>query len=735
MGHPQTHPRIRRFLFRGIASAAFLLLASVCPAQQAAMDNGSESTLTRELNKYPELPAELSRLFDKLQQNVQFPSPRAESRLLPLLPAETIFYAAIPNYGETATQSLQIFRQQLEDRPALRDWWMHGTFASDSPKVENSLGRFSELHRYLGEEIVISATMGPREPKVLILSEVRKPGLKKFLLQMTMGLPGKSKTSVRILDPQELLAAKGKSPAEDLFVLVRSDYVVASSNLEMLRGFNARLDSGKRDFASTPFGKRVMQEYRDKLTVIAGADLHDILDSATPPAKRSAAFQQSGFADMQYLVWDHKNVGDKPVSQMELSFSSARHGAASWLASPRPLGSLDFVSPNAMLAGTLVLSSPSRIFDDAKELASDSNQNVFAAIPGFEKALNLSLKDDLLNLLGGEITIELDDVAPPQIRWRATLAVKDAGHLQKTLAALLAASHFETNQVEDGSVIYQTFAVPSGKTTTEITYAFVDGYMIVAPTHDSVAEAVQLHRSDRSLAKSEKFLATLPTGRPAEASALLYQNPIAITALRLRPLLPSLAELLRPYSNDASPAVIRVYGEETDIREVSSDSAFDVAGVLIGAAIAIPNLLRSKVAANEASALGSVRTVNTAQVTYQFTFPQRGYAPNLAALGVDPRHPTAPSSPEHAGLIVESLANSGCTADAWCPKSGFNFRVTAVCKLHHCSDYLVVATPVSEGTGTRSFCSTSDGLIRLNAGPPLSGPLTIAQCKAWQLLQ
>ncbi len=46
-----------------------------------------------------------------------------------------------------------------------------------------------------------------------------------------------------------------------------------------------------------------------------------------------------------------------------------------------------------------------------------------------------------------------------------------------------------------------------------------------------------------------------------------------------------------------------------------------VAIILIIAAIAIPNLLRSRIAANEASAVGSLRTINTAEVTYASTYP------------------------------------------------------------------------------------------------------------------
>src|SRR5260370_26752865 len=139
-------------------------------------------------------------------------------------------------------------------------------------------------------------------------------------------------------------------------------------------------------------------------------------------------------------------------------------------------------------------------------------------------------------------------------------------------------------------------------------------------------------------------------------------------------------------------------------------------------------------AANEASAVGSLRTVNTAQVIYATNYPQKGYAPNLATLGRDPRGPNVESA-NHAGLLNETLASESCTSDAWCTKSGFHFRVTAVCNQHLCKEYVVLATPIDSNTGARSFCSTSDGVIRFKMGPPLTSPVSVSECRAWRPLQ
>jgi type IV pilus assembly protein PilA len=131
-----------------------------------------------------------------------------------------------------------------------------------------------------------------------------------------------------------------------------------------------------------------------------------------------------------------------------------------------------------------------------------------------------------------------------------------------------------------------------------------------------------------------------------------------------------------------------------------------VAIILIIAAIAIPNLLRSKMAANEASAVGSLRTINTAQVTFSSTFGV-GYA-TLANLS------TPNGGCPGATVLVACLLDSNLGAGT---KSGYNF--TSVpgggggTNLNPFSLFNSTANPVVQGqTGQSSFCSDSSGVIR-----------------------
>jgi len=134
-----------------------------------------------------------------------------------------------------------------------------------------------------------------------------------------------------------------------------------------------------------------------------------------------------------------------------------------------------------------------------------------------------------------------------------------------------------------------------------------------------------------------------------------------------------------------------------------------VAVILVISAIAVPSLLHSRIAANEASAVYSIRTVNTAQVTYATTYPTVGYAATLNMLASPA---TGQTSPANAGVLDWVL---GCTS-AVCPKSGYDFQIYNVTGSPTISAYSVSGVPMTLGiTGNRGFCSD-------NMNPVLADP-------------
>ncbi len=134
-----------------------------------------------------------------------------------------------------------------------------------------------------------------------------------------------------------------------------------------------------------------------------------------------------------------------------------------------------------------------------------------------------------------------------------------------------------------------------------------------------------------------------------------------------------------------------------------------VAIILIIAAIAIPNLLRSRIAANQASAVGSLRSINTCEITYLSTF-NVGYSSVLSYLG-----PTGGALPNStaAGLVDSILAGSGNSSS----KSGYTFvyAPTTDTSSGIVIHYMLNADPQSSATGTNHYFTDESGVIRQNA--------------------
>jgi type IV pilus assembly protein PilA len=147
-----------------------------------------------------------------------------------------------------------------------------------------------------------------------------------------------------------------------------------------------------------------------------------------------------------------------------------------------------------------------------------------------------------------------------------------------------------------------------------------------------------------------------------------------------------------------------------------------VAIILIIAAIAIPNLLRARIAANESSAVSSIRTINTAQISYQSAYPTVGYAATLAALGPAAAGACGAPISTNACLIDFAVSNANTVATA---KSGYYFALSGVAG----QSYEVGGSPaVFNQSGVRNFCSIEDGVVRFNNAGASTMIATSAAC-------
>lgn len=141
-----------------------------------------------------------------------------------------------------------------------------------------------------------------------------------------------------------------------------------------------------------------------------------------------------------------------------------------------------------------------------------------------------------------------------------------------------------------------------------------------------------------------------------------------------------------------------------------------VAIILIMAAIAIPNYLRSRLIANESSAVESVRTINTSVITYGTVYQSVGFPPSLAVMGGPEPCTPAPAT----ACLLDSVLSAGT-------KAGYSFVYTGD-GLTPSVTYSVTATPTSPGlSGQNMYCSDQTSVIRVEtsgagcaaASPPI----------------
>ena len=153
-----------------------------------------------------------------------------------------------------------------------------------------------------------------------------------------------------------------------------------------------------------------------------------------------------------------------------------------------------------------------------------------------------------------------------------------------------------------------------------------------------------------------------------------------------------------------------------------------VALILIISAIAIPNLLRSRIAANESSAASSVRRIATAEIAYNAAYPTVGYAPDLASLGGPPSG-CMPTSTQ--ACLLDSVLASGT-------KSGYLLNAAGFSGSGGPNDSFVASSaPIQFNyTGVRNFCIISDGMLRSQTGTAGGVPAPdVSTCTAYSTAQ
>jgi hypothetical protein len=141
-------------------------------------------------------------------------------------------------------------------------------------------------------------------------------------------------------------------------------------------------------------------------------------------------------------------------------------------------------------------------------------------------------------------------------------------------------------------------------------------------------------------------------------------------------------------------------------------------------------LLRARMASNESSAAASIRTITVAEVAYSTGYPTVGYAAQIQDMG---RTAPCTPAPTHACLLDDSLANA---VPGSAGHSGYQFLATGINSAGLNTDFVAGGTPlVNSQTGTRDFCTVTDGALRSQATTGGVPPNTLGGCLTYPIAQ
>jgi FecR-like protein/putative zinc finger protein len=562
--------------------------------QAATYDNPSPAAGDEEISqqiswshdrdKYLAVLAQLAIIQHRLEA-IPSPQLRYTSDLLQRVPADTLLYISIPNLGEYLSDANKVFQDQLKQSPALQEWWArgHAGNASDpTADLDTLVEKLHQMSQYLGDEVVVVGVRQTVNPGFAIIADVQKSGLDDFL--RTQSPFSASTPELVVFDEKSLDAAPASSKAQrGGYALVRQHEAVFSNSIATLKQINAQLNAGSSGFTTGAFGQQIEAAYGRGAGIILAADLHQMIVNQPNMLHAghagNAAIENSGMDSVQYLIAEHRETNGAPENHLNLQFSGTRQHVASWLAAPAPIGSLDFVTPNAGFVVALLSKDPKTIADDiiAMAVPDEAQQKRFNET---ESTLQISFRDDLAANLGGDFLLSLDGPVLPTPSWKAVIEVNDSARLEATLERLVQSIDTQiqskgphTLAIEPTEVGGQRFYALRDQTLGSIVaqYTFADGYLLVAPDRALLIEALRTHESGQSLAHSDAFKAALPKDGNENYSAIAYQNLSPIMTPLLSQVSGETAVAIRQLAADAKPTAIGAWGRDSRI-EVASDS-------------------------------------------------------------------------------------------------------------------------------------------------------------------
>ncbi|MDQ2974767.1 MAG: FecR domain-containing protein [Acidobacteriota bacterium] len=479
---------------------------------------------------------------------VQQPGVRTSTHLLDLMPENTVVYAALPNLTSTIVESHRIMQERINQNAALREWWDKEQSGHKGPNVDQVIDSIREFGDYLGDEIAVSVAMDEKGEPVapLVLAELKNSaGFQQFLEQQIAKYGGNQQghPAIRFVENPLTATASATEPgkrSDELYIWIQDGLFAASPKLNQLQDLATLVQKGgTNSFTTTAFHNRVAQLYQEGAGLVVAANLERLIEKTQAvrtkgenSEQRESALQQLGILNLKYFVLDQKNNAGKTHTQATVSFNEAQRGIPSWLAAPGPMGSLEYISPDANVVAGFVVKDPVKLVDDLLGVIETVSPDLRKTLDKQQADRGLDIRKDIAAPLGGEFAFAIDGPILPTPSWKMVFEVNDPDHLQQTLERVVGEVNKEAAKFGKAGLVWDRadiagrsyYTLKSADFGVEVNYTYVNGYVVIGPSRAMVERSVRSQEAGYTLLRSARFTAGLPADGNANFSAIFYHN-------------------------------------------------------------------------------------------------------------------------------------------------------------------------------------------------------------------
>jgi hypothetical protein len=549
-----------------------------------------EISWSRDAAKHKALIRELTDLRRVIAGAVDHAPPRSSTFLLDLAPGDTLVYAAMPNISEDLNEARAAFYERLESSEVLAEWWQENVVAHGADEeIDQLLDRLQPIGEAIGDEAVVTVPISAIREKgmPLFMAELDDPSnfinLLADVIEDANNEAGGSTVAVLIDDPQTSPAVSA-----EVFMWVEGNLFAASGSLDELQELANRVDDPEaRSFMGSALHSQLTEIYAGGVSWLLGADLAAAIAEGVNSMSEdeAASMDRFGLLDATTMVIERHRDGEWYATNAEIRFSQARRGIMAWLANPAPMGSLDFVSPDAYVAASAVTKDAEEMFDDLLGFAAAQSEQALAQLNLVQQIIGIDLREDFAATIGGEATFALDGPMLPVPSWKLIVEISDPGTLIHTIESGVDLVNIQLAAGEEPVVVFEA-SEASGRTYYTISregldgrvvFTTVDGYLVAAPSQALIDQSIAYRAANVTLTSSAVFQGLLPDNGYSGCSALVYRDLGSLLDAVPPEMLGDL-EFADALSDGLSQGLVCVFGENDRI------TASATGGSLIGLA-------------------------------------------------------------------------------------------------------------------------------------------------------